>query len=156
MNINITLFGQMITFALFVWFTMRYVWPPLTQALHDRQKKIAEGLAAAERGVHELELAQQKAKAHMREAKLHAAETLEQANKRSVQIIEQARIEAKKEGERMIVLAKEQIQQQLESAKQSLRQQIVQLAIHGAERILEKNIDTASNSNLIDKLITEI
>lgn len=156
MNINITLFGQMITFALFVWFTMRYVWPPVTKALHDRQKKIAEGLAAAERGVHELELAQQKAMEHMREAKAHATELLEKTEKRTIQMIEQARIEAKKEGERMITLAKEQIQQQLEAARQSLRQQIVQLAIHGAERILGKNIDAASNSDLIDKTITEI
>lgn len=156
MNINVTLFGQMITFALFVWFTMRYVWPPMMQALHNRQKKIAEGLAAAERGVHELELAQQKSKEQLRETKIHADAIIEQANKRAEQIVAHSQLEAKKEGERMIALAKESIQQQVESAKQALRQQVVNIAIRGAEKILERNLDEAANSELIDKLITEI
>jgi len=156
MNLNATLFGQMITFALFVWFTMRYVWPPITKALHDRQKKIAEGLACAERGVHELELAQQKAKEQLREARTHAAEIIDQANNRAIQIMEETRAQAHLEAEQIMTMAKEQIQQQMELAKQALRQQIVEIAISGAELILKKNIDKAANSALVDKLITEI
>lgn len=156
MNINATLLGQMITFALFVWFTMRYVWPPVTKALHDRQKKIAEGLAAAERGVHELELAQQKAKEQLRDAKNQAAEIIDRASRRRDQIIEQARLEAKQEGERVIALAKEQIAQQEEVARQALHQQVVELGIRCAEHILGKSIDKATNDDLIDKFITEI
>lgn len=156
MNLNATLLGQMITFAFFVWFTMKYVWPPIIKALHDRQKKIAEGLAAAERGVHELELAQQKAKEKLREAKIHANDIIDQTNIRALQMIEDARLEAKHEAERILAMGKKELQQEVELAKQALRQQIVDIAIRGAERILKKNIDKAANSALVEKLITEI
>jgi F-type H+-transporting ATPase subunit b len=156
MNLNATLLGQMITFALFVWFTMRYVWPPITKALHERQKKIAEGLAAAERGVHELELAQSKVKEQLREAKTQAAEMIEHANKRGIQIIEQAQLEAKQEGERMIALAKEQIIQQAQITKQALRKEISEMVIQVAQRVLAKNIDRTANHELIAKLIEEV
>lgn len=156
MNLNATLLGQMITFAFFVWFTMKYVWPPIIKALHDRQKKIAEGLAAAERGVHELELAQQKAKERLREAKIHANDIIDQTNIRALQMIEDARLEAKHEAERILAMGKKELQQEVELAKQALRQQIVDIAIRGAERILKKNIDKAANSALVEKLITEI
>lgn len=156
MNLNATLLGQMITFALFVWFTMRYVWPPITKALHERQKKIAEGLAAAERGVHELELAQNKIKQQLRDAKSQAVEMIEHANKRGVQIIEQAQLEAKQEGERMIALAKEQIVEQAQVTKQALRQEISEMVIQVAQRVLAKNIDRAANHDLIAKFIEEV
>lgn len=156
MNIGITLLGQMITFALFVWFTMKYVWPPLTKALAERQKRIAEGLAAAERGVHELKLAQDKAAKQLREAKAQAALIVEQANKRAGQIIDEAKAQAREEGQHLFHLAKADIAQELQSAKQQLRGQIASIAVVGAERILGRHIDEALNNDLLEKLVTEI
>lgn len=156
MNLNATLFGQMITFAIFVWFTMKYVWPPITKALDERQKKVAEGLAAAERGVHELELAQQKATEYLREAKTQAAEILEQANKRAVLMIEEAKLQGREEGQRMVAMAKAEIAREVEGAKQALKSQVATLAMQGAERILAKNLDAAANQELIEKLIGQI
>ena len=156
MNLNLTLLGQMVTFAIFVWFTMKYVWPPITKALDDRQKKIADGLAAAERGKHDLELAQHKAVEQLREAKHQAAEVLEQANKRANQIIEEAKVVARGEGERLVALAHTEIAREVEQAKQELRKQVGLIAIQGAERILKRQIDTAANQDLMTALIKEI
>jgi F-type H+-transporting ATPase subunit b len=155
-NLNLTLLGQMVTFAIFVWFTMKYVWPPITKALDDRQKKIADGLAAAERGKHDLELAQQRATEQLREAKHQAAEVLEQANKRANQIIEEAKILARGEGERLVALAHTEIAREVEQAKQELRKQVGLIAIQGAERILKRQIDTAANQDIMTALIKEI
>lgn len=156
MNLNATLLGQMITFAIFVWFTMKYVWPPITKALDERQKKIADGLSAAERGVHELELAQNKAAEYLREAKVHAADIIEQANKRASLVIEEAKRKGFEEGQRMILLANDEIAREVESAKQVLKQQVATLAIQGAEKIISKNLDTAANQVLIDDFIKQI
>ena len=156
MNINATLLGQMITFAVFVWFTMKYVWPPITKALAERQKKIAEGLSAAERGVRELELAQHKATAHLREAKVQAVSILDQANKHAGRLIEEAKLRARDEGQRLVALAKVEIDQEIQQAKQQLRQQIARIAMAGAEKILERSIDEKENRDLLEKLITEL
>ena len=156
MNLNLTLFGQMITFAIFVWFTMKYVWPPITKALDDRQKKIAEGLAAAERGQHDLQLAQHKVVEQLKEAKHHAAEMLEQANKRADQIIEEAKATARAEGQRLAALAKADIANEVENAKQELRKQVGMIAIQGAEKILKRHIDTAANQDIVAALIKQI
>lgn len=156
MEINATLIGQMLTFILFVWFTMKYIWPPITKALADRQQKIADGLAAGERGKHELELAQQRATEYLRDAKHQASTIVEHANKQATQIIEEAKIRAQQEGKRLLGVAKSEIDQELYRAKKELKTQITMIAMAGAEKILQSNLNKEANNALIDKLITEI
>ena len=156
MNLNLTLIGQAIAFAVFVWFCMKYVWPPVMQALQERQKKIADGLDAASRANRDLELAQEQANESLRESKEQAAEILEQAHKRSNQMIEEARDNARQEGERMIANARAEIEQEINRAKEELRAQVARLAIEGAERILESSIDEKKHRELVDKLATEL
>lgn len=156
MDINATLLGQLITFAIFVWFTMKYVWPPITKAMQEREKRIADGLAAAERGKHDLELAQHKISEQLRDTKIHAAEILDQANKRAGQIIEEAKQRAREEGERLLAMAHHDIEQEMQAAKQKLRSEVAKLAIAGAEKILTHSIDSATQQDLVKQLITEI
>jgi len=155
-NINATLIGQMITFGLFVLITMKYIWPPLMSALEERQGKIADGLAAAERGQRELELAQHKSTDVLREAKIQASEIIEKANHRASQIVEAAKDKAREEGKRLYNIAQEDIASEVNQAKQVLRKQVATIAISGAERILKHNIDQAVNSSLINDLIEEL
>jgi F-type H+-transporting ATPase subunit b len=156
MEINATLIGQFITFALLVWVTMRFIWPPIMKAMDERKAKIAEGLAAAEKGVYELELSQHKSAELLRDAKIQAADILDQANKRAGRIIDEAKERAREEGNRLIVLAKTEIDQERETAKQELRKQLASIAISGAEKILQRHIDTSSDHDLLQQLITEI
>jgi F-type H+-transporting ATPase subunit b len=155
-NLNLTLIGQAIAFAVFVWFCMKYVWPPVMQALQERQKKIADGLDAASRATRDLELAQEKAEETLRESKEQAQQILEQANKRSNQIVEEARETARAEGERIIAGARSEIDQEINRAKEELRAQVSLLAVAGAERILESSIDEAKHRELVDKLAAEL
>jgi len=155
-NLNLTLIGQAIAFAFFVWFCMKFVWPPVMQALQERQKKIADGLDAASRASRDLELAEEQASETLRESKQQAAEILEQAHKRSNQMIDEARDQARQEGERMINNAKSEIEQEVNRAKEELRAQVSRLAIVGAERILESSIDEKQHSKLLDKLAKEL
>jgi F-type H+-transporting ATPase subunit b len=155
-NLNLTLIGQAIAFAVFVFFCMKYVWPPVTQALAERQKKIADGLDAASRATRDLELAQEKASETLRESKEEAASIIEQAHKRSNQMIEEAREAARAEGERMVAQARAEITQEINQAKDELRGQVASLAVIGAERILESSIDEAKHRELIDKLAAEL
>ena len=156
MEINATLLGQLITFIVLVAFTMKYVWPPIIKAIQERQAKIADGLAAAERGVHELELAKHKAIEITRDAKIAAAEILEQANKRAGRMIDEAKERAREEGEKLISIAKGEIAQEMLSAKQTLREQIAHIAVNGAEKILQKHIDVKSDEHLLSQLVEEI
>lgn len=156
MEINVTLIGQLITFALFVWFTMKFVWPPIIKALQEREQRIAEGLLAAERGHNELELAQNKAAEQLRDAKIHAAEILDQANKRGNQIIEEAKERAREEGERLLTVARSDIEQEVQSARQKLLREVADLAIASTEKILGRTIDAGVQKDLVKKLITEI
>lgn len=156
MDINLTLVVQMLVFAAFVWFTMKFVWPPLAKALEERQDKIADGLSAAERGRKELELAQHRVKDELKHAKVQAAEIVEKATKRATQLLDEAREEARLEGQRQAKLAQEQIQQEVNRAKDGLRKQVARLAVVGAERILKQEIDAQANSKLLDNLIEEI
>lgn len=156
MDINATLLGQMITFIVLIWFTMKFVWPHIIKAMQEREKRIADGLAAADRGQHELELAQHKAADQLRDAKIHAAEILEQANKRANQIIEEAKERAREEGERLLTIARSDIDQEMQSARQQLRTEVADLAIASAERILTRSVDAGLQRDLIAKLITEI
>ena len=156
MNINLTLVVQMLVFAVFVWFTMRFVWPPLVKALEERQEKIAEGLAAAERGRRELELAQHRAKDEMKQAKVQSAEIVEKANRRAAQIIDEAKDDARQEGQKLAKMADEHITQEVNRAKDGLRKQVAALAVAGAEIILVREIDEQANHALLDNLIKEI
>ncbi|MGM0521199.1 MAG: F0F1 ATP synthase subunit B [Pseudomonadota bacterium] len=156
MNINMTLIGQTIAFAIFVWFCIKYVWPPISTALHERQKKIADGLDAASRASRDLELAQEQAAQTLRESKEQASEILEQANKRSNQMIEEAREQARSEGERMIASARSEIDQEVQRAKEDLRAQVSHLAIVGAERVLESSVDEKTHRKLLDELAAEL
>jgi len=155
-NINLTLFGQTIAFAIFVWFTMKYVWPPITQAMQERQKKIAEGLDAAGRAQRDLDLAQEKASQTLRETKEHAAQIIEQANKSANLIIEEAKGQARSEGDRLITAAKAEIEQEVNRAKDELRAQVAVLAVQGAEQILGSEVDAKAHSELVNKLAAQL
>jgi F-type H+-transporting ATPase subunit b len=156
MNINATLIGQTVAFVLFVWFTMRYVWPPITKALEERKAKIAEGLAAAERGKHEQELARERAKEVIVAAKQQAAEIIGQAQKRAGEIVDEAKDSARVEGERLLSAANAEIDQETNRAREHLREQLGLLVIKGVEKILEKEINAKTHHQIVDKLTAEI
>ncbi len=156
MNFNATLIGQMITFGLLVLFTMKFVWPPITKAMQDRQKRIADGLASAERGLHERELAQAKAAQTLKEAKQQAAEIVAQAHKRANEIIEQSKLDARVEGDRQLTAAKADIEQEVSRAREQLRNQVVTLAVAGAGKILKREVDEAANAALLDDLVAQL
>lgn len=152
MNINATMLGQMIAFAFFVWFCMKYVWPPLTAALAERQKRIADGLEAAEKAGRDLEKTQEVVAEQLKEAKTQAASIIDQANKRATQIVEEAKNQGKEEGQRMITGAQAEIEQEINRAKEQLRAQVASIAIAGAEKILEATIDEAAHAKITEKL----
>ena len=156
MNINLTLFGQTIAFAIFVWFTMKFVWPPITAAMQARQKKIAEGLDAAGRAQRDLQLAQEKAAQMLRETKEQAAEILDKANKTANAIVEEAKQQARSEGERLLVSAKAEIEVEVNRAKDQLRAQVAALAVAGAEKILESSVDDKAHTDLVAKLASQL
>lgn len=156
MNINLTLFGQMVTFAIFVWFCMKFVWPVIIGAMEERQQKIADGLDAADRAMRDLEAAKSEATDQMKEAKQEAAGIVDQANKRANQIIDEAKVLAVAEGDRLKVAAEAEIEQEINRAKEELRSKVAGLAIAGAEKILEASIDDKANRALVDKLATQL
>lgn len=156
MNINFTLIAQAIAFAVLIWFTVKFVWPPLLKAIETRQKEIADGLAAAADGRNALEAAAKKSEVTLTEAKQKASEIIAQAEKRGTLIIEEAKANAKVEGERIIAGAKAEIDQEVNRAKESLRAQVSTLAIAGAEKILRKEIDAKAHSELLAKLAAEL
>ena len=156
MHINVTLIIQMLVFITFVWFTMKFVWPPLSKALEERQEKIASGLAAGERGRKELELAQTRVSSELKQAKAQAHEILEKANHRAAQVVEEAKQDAKQEAQRQMKLAKDQFIQEVNQAKTTLRTQVASLVVAGAEKILMQEINAEANKHLLDKLIQEI
>ncbi|MCZ2721826.1 F0F1 ATP synthase subunit B [Marinomonas sp. 15G1-11] len=156
MNLNLTLFGQAISFAIFVWFCMKYVWPPVIAALEERSKKIADGLEAANRASRDLELAQEQATQALKESKAQAAEIIEQANKRANQIIDEAKEQALTEGQRLRTAAQAEIEQDVMRAKEALRSQVSLLAVTGAEKILGAIVDEKAHSELVEKLAAEL
>ena len=156
MNLNATLIVQMAVFAIFVIATMRYIWPPIAKVLEDRQTKIADGLAAAEAGHKQLELAELKSKELIEDAKVQAAHIIEQANQRATHIVEESKGKARKEGEQLLKLAKDDILQEYNTAKAALIKQVSAIAVAGAEKILQKEVDKASNDRLVDELVNEI
>ncbi|AMA47740.1 F0F1 ATP synthase subunit B [Pseudomonas monteilii] len=156
MNINATLIGQSVAFLIFVVFCMKYVWPPVIAALQERQKKIADGLDAANRAARDLELAQEKVGQQLREAKAQAAEIIEQAKKRAAQLVDEAREQARVEADRVKAQAQAEIEQELNSVKDALRAQVGSLAVGGAEKILGATIDQNAHAELVNKLAAEI
>ncbi|MBD1553166.1 F0F1 ATP synthase subunit B [Pseudomonas typographi] len=156
MNINATLIGQSVAFFIFVWFCMKFVWPPVIAALQERQKKIADGLDAASRAARDLELAQDKVGQQLREAKAQASEIIEQAKKRGNQIVEEARDQARVEAERVKAQAAAEIEQEVNSVKDALRAQVGSLAVSGAEKILGASVDQNAHADLVNKLAAEI
>jgi len=156
MNINLTLIGQSITFFVFVWFCMKYIWPPLMNALNERKKHIADGLAAAERGQHEQKLAQDRAVETLRDSKTQAGEVINQAQKRAGDIIEEAKGDSRTEAERILIAARAEIDQEVNRAREELRKQVAALALAGAGKVLEREIDEATHSKLLDDLASQI
>jgi F-type H+-transporting ATPase subunit b len=150
MNINFTLVAQAIVFAAFIWFTVRFVWPPLLRAIEARQKQIADGLAAAEQGKKSLEVSSQQADKAIQEARGRATDILAQAEKRGAQMIEEAKVAAKAEGEREKAAAKADIQQEAQRAREQLREQVAALAVAGAEKILRREVDAKAHADLLD------
>jgi len=156
MNFNATLIGQSITFIVFVWFCMKFIWPPIMHALGERKAKIAEGLAAADRGMHEQELGRKKAAETIHEAKQQAAEIINRADKRAAEIIEEAKHNAIEEGNRLKVAAQAEIEQEVNRARETLRGQVVEIATAGAGRILKRELDATANDELIKDLVARI
>ncbi|MGD2117661.1 MAG: F0F1 ATP synthase subunit B [Chromatiales bacterium] len=156
MNINLTLIGQLISFVVFVWFTMKFVWTPIMNALEQRRKEIADGLAAAERGQHEQELAKERAKEALHEAKQQAAEIVNQAHKRAAEIVDEAKDDAKVEGERILTAAKAEIEQEINRAREDLREKVAVLVITGAEKILQKEINADVHNDVVSNIAGQI
>jgi len=155
-NINLTLFGQMVTFAMFVWFCMKFVWPVIIEAMEEREKKIADGLDAADRAMRDLETAKNQASDQMKEAKHEAAGIVDQANKRANQIVDVAKQQAIAEGERLKAAAQADIEQEVNRAKEELRASVAGLALAGAEKVLEASVDDKANRALVDKLASQL
>jgi F-type H+-transporting ATPase subunit b len=156
MNFNLTLIGQMITFAVFVWFTMTYVWAPIVKALEARKEKVAEGLAAAERGHEEKALGEKRALELMKEAKSQASEILSQAQKRATEIIEDAKTDARGEAQRLVSAAQAEIERETNRAREDLREKVGALALGAAEKILQKEIDLDTHQSLVDSFAKQI
>jgi F-type H+-transporting ATPase subunit b len=152
MNINFTMFAQAISFAIFIWFTARFVWPPLMKAVEERQKKIADGLAAADKGQQELVHAQSRAQEVLTGAKQQSQELIANAQKRADDMVEQAKSAAKVEGERLLAAARAGIDQEVQQAREALRGQVATLALAGAEQVLMREIDVTKHKEVLDKL----
>jgi F-type H+-transporting ATPase subunit b len=149
MNFNATLIGQTITFIVFVWFCMKYIWPPVMHALEERRKKIADGLAAAEHGKHAQELAEER-------AKNQAGEIISRADKRAAEIVEEAKGDAREEGARLLTAARAEIDQEVNRAREDLRGKVVSIALAGAGKVLEREVDESAHGELLNKLAAEI
>ena len=156
MNLNATILGQAIAFILFLWFCMKYVWPPIMDAIEKRQKEIADGLSSAERAKKDLDLAQANATDQLKKAKADAQVIIEQANKRKAQIIDEAKVEAEQERNKIVAQAQAEIDAERKRAREELRKQVATLAIAGAEKIIERSVDEAANSDIVDKLVAEL
>ncbi|HJW03820.1 MAG TPA: F0F1 ATP synthase subunit B [Azospira sp.] len=149
MNLNATLVAQLVVFFILAWFTMKFVWPPIVKALDERAKKIADGLAAAERGKHDLELATKRSADALREGKEKSADIIGQADKRAAQIVEEAKAQAKVEADRIVAAAKAEIDQEVVRAKEGLRERVAELAVAGAEKILRREIDAKAHAEIL-------
>ncbi len=156
MNLNYTLFGQMITFAILIWFTAKFIWPPLMKAIEERQQKIAEGLAAADNAQKNLAQAEEKVNDELKLARTKANEIIDQAHQRASQILDQAKNDAVAEANRQKLLAEAEIAAAANRAKEELRKQVSTLAVSGAEKLLKREIDANAHKVLIDELAAQL
>ena len=152
MNLNLTLVAQAASFALFIWFTVKFVWPPMLRAIEARQKTIADGLAAAEQGRRSLETSTRQAEDAVRQARERAAEIIAQAEKRAAQMVDEARNAAKEEGNREKAAAKAEIEQAVTRAREQLRDRVASLAVAGAEKILRREVDAKAHADLLEAI----
>jgi F-type H+-transporting ATPase subunit b len=152
MNINLTLIAQAVAFALFIWFTVKFVWPPLLRAIEARQKQIADGLAAGDQGRRTLEVSTRQAEDAIKAARDRSAEIIAQAEKRAAQMIEEAKAAAKEEGAREKAAAKAEIAQEAQRAREQLREHVAALAVAGAEKILRREVDARAHADLLDSI----
>jgi len=150
MSFNLTVIAQAVAFALFIWFTVKFVWPPMLRAIEARQKQVADGLAAAEQGKKSLESSSKQAEQAIQAARVRAAEIINQAEKRDAQMVEAAKAAAKEEGDREKAGAKAEIEQQSQRAREQLRDQVAALAVAGAEKILRREVDAKAHAELLD------
>lgn len=156
MNLNFTMVAQGLAFFAFIWFTVKFIWPPLLRAIETRQKQIADGLAAGERGKQDLELASKRAAEELQRARTQASEIISQAEKRGAGVVEEARVTAKTEADRIVAAAKAEIEQEVFRAKESLRAQVSALAVTGAEKILRREVDAKAHAQLLSGLEAEL
>jgi F-type H+-transporting ATPase subunit b len=155
-DINVTLFAQAVVFIALIWFTKAFVWPPVINALQERQKRISDGLAAAERGARALQEAAQKSEETLRQAREQAQDILAAANRQAAQTLEQAKQAAKSEGERIVAAAREEVQREVAKARETLRQQVGELAVLGAGKILRREIDAKAHAEVIRDLAARV
>ena len=156
MDINATLIGQTIAFIVFVWFCMKFVWPPIINVIEERQKKIADGLNAGERAQKDLEKAQEKIAEQLKEAKQQAAEIVEQAKKRGAKIVEEETQRGHEEREKIVASGHEEVTAERNRAREELRKQVAVLAVTGAQKIIEREIDKDAHSDIVEKLVAEL
>ena len=156
MDLNATLIGQTIAMIVFVWFCMKFVWPPLMGMIEERQATIADGLAAADKGARSLEVAEVEKTKLLEEARTQAREIIDQANTRGGGIVEEARETASKEKERILSSAQAEMDQEVNRAREQLRGEVAGIAIAGAEKIIAREIDPATHKDLLDRLAAEI
>ena len=156
MNLNATFIGQIVAFAIFIYLTQRFVWPPVVAAMAERTKRIADGLQAADKAEKDLELAKKKVVEQLTSAKKEAAAIINQANKRAIEVVEEAKEKARVEAERIKASAQAEIEQATARAKEELRSKVVVLALAGAEKILESSIDQNAHNELVNKLAAEL
>ncbi len=156
MNINATLFLQAIVFAILVWFTMKFVWPPITKALDERAQKIADGLAAADKAKSELSSANKRVESELATSRTETAARLADAERRGQTIVEEAKAKATEEGQKIIAAAKADAEQQSIKAREALREQVAVLAVKGAEQILRKEVNAGIHADLLGRLKTEL
>jgi F-type H+-transporting ATPase subunit b len=155
-NLNATLFAQMVVFLILAWFTMKFVWPPLVNALDARAKKIADGLAAAEKGKLELEVAHKRVDEELAQARNEGQHRVAEAEKRALAVAEEIKANAQAEGARIIAQAKADAEQQVVKAREALRGEVASLAVKGAEQILKREIDQAAHAQLLNQLKAEL
>ncbi len=156
MNINATLFLQAIVFAILVWFTMKFVWPPITKALDERAQKIADGLAAADKAKSELASANARVEQELAQSRNETATRLADAERRAQSIIDEAKARATEEGNKIIAAARAEAEQQAVQAREALREQVAVLAVKGAEQILRKEVNAGVHADLLGRLKTEL
>ena len=156
MNINSTLFLQAVVFAILVWFTMKFVWPPITKALDERAQKIADGLAAADKAKSELSTANTRVEAELATSRTETATRLADADRRGQGIIEEAKARAVEEANKIIAAAQAEAGQQTVKAREALREQVALLAVKGAEQILRKEVNAGVHADLLSRLKTEL